>query len=70
MLATDERNGAVAALPVAPFRDFQVGVVVRRRQVTLGSGDDSSTTPAPAESNSANADAAKVAPAPAENATE
>jgi general secretion pathway protein D len=42
----------------------------RGRQVTLGSGDDSSTTPAPAESTSANADAAKVAPAPAENATE
>ena len=36
VLATDERNGTVAALPVAPLRDFQVGVVVRGRQVAFG----------------------------------
>ena len=32
----DERNGAVAALPVAALRDLQVGVVPGRRQQTLG----------------------------------
>ena len=34
--AADERNGAVAAAPVAPLRNLEVGVVARRGQVTLG----------------------------------
>ena len=34
--AADERNGAVAAFPVAAFRNFQVGVVFRGRQTAFG----------------------------------
>ena len=36
MSSADERNGAVAAFPVAALGDFQVGVMLRRGQVPLG----------------------------------
>ena len=34
--AADERDGAVAAFPVATLRDFQVGIVPGRREVPFG----------------------------------
>ena len=34
--AADERNGAVAAFPVAALRDFQVGIVLRGGQAAFG----------------------------------
>ena len=34
--AADERNGAVAAFPVAALRDFQIGVVLRGGQAAFG----------------------------------
>ena len=35
MSAANQRNGAVATTPIAPFRDLQIGVVTRCGQVAF-----------------------------------